>query len=262
LVAQVLRAKQPEPRDVRAVEKGWLLSDSVKTSRVWLSRKGAGDLVQGILMRPRAGKGKLPLVIAVQQFGSFGLMDMVTGAPGELADALLERGNAVLALNTCEANPLTGRRARANGDYMDSCYNTTSLCHRVQDILTALAWAKSQRGISRVSLAGVSHAGPWCLLARAISNGFHRAAIDAVRLKTDDDETYIWNASAPGIRLCGGLPAGAALCAPGALFLHNLGEAFDVSLAREAYASARAAEKLKLEEKSVSTEALADWLAH
>jgi len=258
LMATVLRASQPDARTIRAKESGWLLSGESKTSRLWLSRKGAGDSVYGILLRPK--KGKLPLVIAVQQFGSFGLLDMITGAPGELIAALLEKGHAVLALNTCEANPLTGRRPRV-GDFMDICYNTPSLSHRAQDILTALSWAKSQKAFSRVSLAGMNYAGPWCLLARAISNGFHRTAIDASKLKTDDDDAYIWNASAPGIRLAGGLPAGAALCAPGALFAHNLGEAFDVSLAREAYASAGAAEKLKLETKAASATELAAWLA-
>jgi cephalosporin-C deacetylase-like acetyl esterase len=259
LMAQVLRAKQPEARDVRAGEKSWLTSESVKSSRLTLSRKGEGDLVSGILLRPKKIKGKLPLVIAVHNAGSFGVMDIVTGAPGELLDALLSKGHAVLTLDTCEATPLTGRRPRV-GD-LDSCYNVTSLCHRIQDILTALAWAKAQRGFSSVSLAGVNYGGAWCLLARAISNGFQRTVIDALKFKTDDDDKYFWEAFAPGIRLVGGLPAGAALSAPGALFLHNFGDAFDVSFAREAYASAKAAEKLKLEPGSVSIQAQAEWLA-
>jgi hypothetical protein len=57
------------------------------------------------------------------------------------------------------------------------------------------------------------------------------------------------------------LSAAAGLCAPGTLFLHNTGDAFDVSIAREAYASARAAEKLKIEANVASAEAVAEWLA-
>ncbi|MBI3829226.1 MAG: acetylxylan esterase [Planctomycetes bacterium] len=263
LLAQVLHAEQPLPKDVLAREEAWA-SLGVgkpaypKVSRLWLSRKNEGDLLHGVLAWPETPAKKVPLVIAVHNKGTWGLLDMTRGAPEALVAALLQRGAAVLVLDTHEANALFGKRARVKNH--DLAYNLASVCHRAQDILTAVGWAKGQKKFSSVSLAGQMYAGGFTLLARTQAQGVRKTAIDANGFKTADDDAYFWDACAPGLRLAGGLPAAAAFCAPGELYLHDTRDLFDTSWALESYRDAKAAAKLKFAREKAGDADLAQWL--
>ncbi|MCW8131454.1 MAG: acetylxylan esterase, partial [Planctomycetota bacterium] len=174
LLAQVLNVAQPDAKAVLAKETRWAaaaIPKGLALTKLLLSRKGAGDLVHGMLAWP-AGKAKAPLVVAAHHQGSWALFDQVTGAPGAFAAALLARGVAVLALDTYEANPLMGKRAQAKNH--DLGYNQASVCRRAQDVLTAIGWAKGQKRVARVDLAGLKFAGGFTLLARTQAKGIRR----------------------------------------------------------------------------------------
>ncbi|MCW8134015.1 MAG: hypothetical protein KIS92_26955, partial [Planctomycetota bacterium] len=65
----------------------------------------------------------------------------------------------------------------------------------------------------------------------------------------------------PGLRLAGGLPAAAALCAPGDLRLADTRGVFETAPAEAAYKSAGASARLSILAEKPDEQALADWLA-
>jgi len=274
LLKQVLHAQAVEPRDIQ-VRSVTLKAQKGHTTftRLWFNRKGTGELCHGVLVRPATAAKKAPLVIAVHSQGSFRIInpaDLDCSGPAPAgrnfkstphptpAEAFFERGACVLALDIFEATPLFGARARTATQ--DLAYNVPSLCNRVQDILTALGWARGQKEFSKVLLAGYGWAGAWTLLARALGTGVAKTLADTDGMNTAEDEDYVWRAFAPGLRLAGGLPAAAALCAPAALCLHGTQGRFDAAWAREAYAAASKPESFELHEARLSAYEQAAWL--
>ncbi|MCL4851986.1 MAG: hypothetical protein KJZ78_11480, partial [Bryobacteraceae bacterium] len=87
--------------------------------------------------------------------------------------------------------------------------NKSDDANRVQDILTALAFLKSQ-GASGIRLAGIGKAAVWATFAAALTDA-------AVTLDADlgsfqgSDEDFIKNFFVPGIQRAGGLKAALAL---------------------------------------------------
>ncbi len=263
LLAQSLRASQPAAKEVLSKEQPWTSFDLgkpqyAKLTRLWLSRKGQDDLLHGVLALPEKTKQKMPLAILVHNKGSWAVFDLAKGQPGELAAALLNKGFAVLGLDTFEANALFGKRPRVK--YHDLAYNASGFSHRVQDILTAIAWAKGQKRFSSVDLAGLSFSGSATLAARSQAQGVRRTVIDCNGFKGDDD-AYFWEALAVGIRLAGGLPMAAALCMPGHLVLAGTQGHFDISWAQTAGFAAKSDARLELHEKPPTHEQIVAWLS-
>ena len=125
-------------------------------------------------------------------------------------------------------------------------YNRPLLAERVHDILTAVAVAKGHPQAKTVHLVGWETAGPWVVLARALGgDAVSRTAADLngfrfENVKSTDDPMML-----PGALKYGGLPAFAALCAPGELLLHNHRGTGTGQLVPEAYRAAGADAKLR-----------------
>lgn len=263
LLKQILRAAEPAAKTVRSKAEPWTrfgLGPPAhgNVSRLWLSRIGCGDLVHGILAWPEHARKSAPLAVLVHGKGTWAVFDMAKGAPLELAAALLNNGVAVLALDTFEASPLFGKRPRLRDH--DLAYNAAPLCCRVQDVLTALGWAKGQKRFGSVALAGLAQAGGTALLARSQTRSIRRTLIDCNGFKTDDDEAYLLEACAPGIRLAGGLPVAAALCMPGALVLANTQGNFDSAWVTAAARVSKQEPDLVVKEGPPSTAEAVQWL--
>ncbi len=171
----------------------------------------------------------------------------------------LAAGSAALVLDTFEANALFGKRARLRNH--DLGYNKPAICERVQDVLTALGWALGQKRVQHASLASLKFGTSTALLARAQATGVRRTLVDANGFNSADDDSYYWDACAPGLRLAGGLPAAAALAAPGELCLVNTAGKFDTSWVEAAYRTAHASQRLSLDDKLPEPGTLAAWLA-
>jgi len=273
LLGEVLAARQPEASELLVREAAWKTPAAGKRSRIWLSRKGEGDLVHGALIFPQTAKGKVPLVMVINSGGSPSQVDLISGTPGTLATALLAKGFALLALDVFEGSALYSRRVRIA--QFDSSYNAASLRHRVQDILTAVAWATSRQEFNAVHLAGVQGGGAWTLLARVFARGISQTVADLHGLDTNAEDDYLWNAAAPGLLRAGGLPAAAALCAfsespsgrkistsasAGRLTLHGAAK-FDATLCQLAFTTAGTADRLRLHSADGTTEQLIAALA-
>src|SRR5207247_8667875 len=111
------------------------------------------------------------LVVSPDGLGSEG----TAGSP--LIWRLREGGQTVFAIQVLgigEHGP-----PPAPGDGFFTTYNRTLMAEQVQDVLTALAFLRGQRGIRRVNLVGDGAMGPVCLLARALDAKVARTAVDA-----------------------------------------------------------------------------------
>ncbi len=124
------------------------------------------------------------------------------------------------------------------GDFHDT-YNHTDTVNRVQDVLTALAYAK-KLGARETNLVGVGQGGLWVLLARAFAPGLHRVVADAARFESDSDAAYQAMLPVPGIRKIGGFVTAAALAGPGSLAIHDTGGGFAVGELQRLYRGFRA----------------------
>ena len=101
-------------------------------------------------------------------------------------------------------------------------YNRPLLAERIHDILTAIAFAKNQFHTKRIHLVGFGKAGPWVVLARALSgDSISRTAADMNNFHFHDVTSFDDEMMLPGTLKYGGMPVLSSLCAPHELLLHN-----------------------------------------
>ncbi|HZK81606.1 MAG TPA: hypothetical protein VFC46_11075, partial [Humisphaera sp.] len=254
-----------EPKDVGAESLGVVERNNFRAHRLLLSRAGGGEQIPAMLFLPN--KATADGTLLVHPDGKAAFID-ASGNPGPLLAGLLDKGHTVLAIDTF----LTGEFNLPNKPTpapdpligFFPCFNRTLLAQRVHDILIAVAYLHGRDGIKSVNLVGIQDAGPWCLLARGLCHDeVSRTAVDVggfsfARVKDVADPLYL-----PGALKYGGLPALAALSAPGELLLSNAGN-FDASWVRDAYRSAGAdpeSRRLRIENQPMKTEQLLAWLA-
>ena len=124
-----------------------------------------------------------------------------------------------------------------------------------------MGFAHDHPQAKRIHLVGWESAGPWVVLARALAGGAigrTAADLDGFRfeaVKANDDLMML-----PGALKYGGLPAFAALCAPGELLLHNHRQTGTARLVPEAYRAAGAEGKLRHEPERMASERVVEWL--
>src|SRR5262249_19102687 len=160
-----------------------------------------------------------------------------------LATTLLEKGDAVLAIDCFRTGEASGAR---NGEgKLFTTYNLTDDANRVQDILTAIAYAKKIGG-TRVNLVGVGRAGLWTLLARDVA----RAAVDADSFRSSSDDAFVETLFIPGLRRAGDFLTAAALAAPAPLFVHGTGGRFNTHAIADLYRTLGAAKALQTDTRT------------
>jgi len=140
-------------------------------------------------------------------------------------------------------------------------YNRPLLAQQVHDILTAVAFAKGFPEMKKVHLVGFDSAGPWVLLARGLcGDAVVRTAADIDGFRFDkvrrvDDEMML-----PGALKYGGLPALAALAAPGELLTHNQRGTGLGRWMKAVYRAAKAEDRLQSKGEKLSGEKVVEWL--
>jgi hypothetical protein len=87
-----------------------------------------------------------------------------------------------------------------------------------------------------------------------------RTAADVHRFRFDQVTTTSDEMMLPGALKYGGLPAFAALCAPGELYLHNHQGTGIGRLTKDAYQAAGAADRLHLHADKVMPDKVVEWL--
>lgn len=144
---------------------------------------------------------------------------------------LLDAGKAVLSADLlyqgeflADGKPLAQARVSTNPrEYAGYTfgYNHPLFAQRVHDILTLIAFARSEQcGAELVHLVGVNGAGPWVAAARAMAGaGVDGAAIDTEGFRFTNLSSYRDVNFLPGAVKYGDLPALLALSAPHRLFV-------------------------------------------
>ncbi len=234
--------------------------DGAVFSEVVLTRKGQGEAIPGKWMEGKKFNGQV--VVWIHPEGIVGLEEKGKLIPE--VQKILDQGMAVLAVDVL----LTGKTADASLGPVNQTYpgytwgyNRTLLANRVHDILTAVAFARSQPDVKTVHLVGHGKAGPWVVLARALcSDAVDKTAVDMNRFRFEEIFSLNDEMMFPGALKYGGMPAFTALCAPHELFLHNTENIDQQGWIRAAYQSTGQPDNLRMETEKVSAAEVINWL--
>jgi dienelactone hydrolase len=241
-----------EAGEVKNLEEGTL-------SRLHVGRAERGDRIPAVLLTPPQDEYAFVVVLADPE----GKRAYLEGGstPKGLARQLLDRHHSVLLLDTFLTGEMandSARQARNPFSNFFCTYNRTEVQERVQDLITACAFAHRHEKGRRVALYGAGRAGLWAMLAAPAADVVV-ADCDALDLSRDDaimgQDLFV-----PGLRKMGGFEGAASLAAPHPLLLYNVGSNFPTAHLRATYAAAKAAAKFREEPKAIAENAALDWL--
>ena len=188
----------------------------------WLiGRSGAGDRIPVMLFYQDPPEPR-DIFILVDDQDKRSFLEP-SGRPGPLVNAALGAGKAVMLVDpflTGEFHAPDAVAARQTvGVFLDTFEPTDTAC-RVQDILTAVAFARSRRDMTeQVSLAGWGLAGLWVLFAAALDENINRVAADLRGFPLNDDNAWASLCYAPSLRYMGDIHMAAALTGERAILL-------------------------------------------
>jgi dienelactone hydrolase len=233
--------------------------DGIRVEKLVLGRKGQEEQVPALLLTPARPGGSL--VVWIHPGGKSSLLR--DGKFDSAAQQILNRGGAILAPDVLRTGESQGAASPVNAAYAGYTfgYNRPLLAERVHDILTAVAYARGLPHTETVSLAGWEKAGPWVVLARALcGEALARTVADVDQFRFDKVQATNDEMMLPGVIKYGGLPALAALCAPGELYLHNDGESGTGAFAEDAYRAAGKKDRLRTAPDKATAAEVVRWL--
>jgi dienelactone hydrolase len=229
------------------------------STKVTLGRTGRNDRIPVTLITPRRDTLRVMVVLAHEK-GRSGFLD-ANGAPKGLAGKLLEKNLAVLLVDTFGTGESANSSAKAR-DYSKefyTTYNRTEVQERVQDLVTACAFAQTHGKGRRVVLCGTGRAGLWAMLAAPASDSL---VADCVQFdSTDDRKLLAQDLFTPGLRKLGAFEGVAAITAPNPLLLHNAGEKFATSFLRKVYRGMHTPELFRQETAALGDDQIAEWIS-
>ncbi len=245
----------PASSDVEVVSQtGNKEIDGVVTREVVLSRKGKGERVKGMIVHGADFDGRGVIWVHPEGIASVWKDDKLVPA----ARAIVDKGGAFLVIDTFPVN--TKATSFGYAGYFFG-YNRALLAERVHDILTAVAYAKSNDRVKSLHIVGFEKAGPWAVLARGLcGDDIGRTAADLngfnfANVTNFDDEMML-----PGALKYGGLMTLAGAIAPHELYLHNAKGTGSAAHLTAAYEAARQATKLERREEKSDGVTVVNWL--
>ncbi len=225
---------------------------AVNTEILAISRKGRGDLVAVALLQPQKKKtDAINLVIDPDtRAGQFG------GPATDLAQMLIKAGHAVLLVKT-----FPGGRQVPDQYKFFTTYNRTDQALRVQDILTALAFAGTRFSGARLNVIAPGQAGLWALLARGLAPKIDRMVVDASEFDSSNDQDYIKSLPIPGLRRAGDFATAVAVSPLTPLLIHNTGDKFRIETIADIYKRLGRSADFKSQPSAINGPALEAWLS-
>ena len=224
-----------------------------------LGRVGRGDRLPATHIKPRRDVAKTIAVLAHPE-GRAGFLDQA-GHPSGLAQSLVSQGIPVLLLDTFLTGSLAQPSAAKSRDYFKDyfpTYNRTDCQERVQDLITACAFAKASSQGRRVILCGSGRAGLWALLAAPAADA---VAADCDALNSSDDHALLaQDLFVPGLRRFGAFQGVACLAATNPLLLHHTGQRFATDEIETCYRKMHVPELYRQETARVEDATLAEWV--
>jgi len=189
-----------------------------------VGRSGKGDRIPGALLEPKRSREWVKPTLVIHPEGSAWTMSSSESRHGLVAD-ILTRGGAVMAVDVFNTGHARGHRdiagAGRRAEVFFSTYNRSDTAQRVQDILTAYAYARQRFQTDDVQLICLEAAGSWCALARALIDAPVDMAIDWQKFDATSDEAYLETLFVSGIRKAGGLAGAVSLAKGGRLLVFN-----------------------------------------
>jgi dienelactone hydrolase len=225
-----------------------------------VGRRGHGDRLPVVMFTPARDELRVLTVLAHPD-GKAAFMT-AEGTPTGLAKELLARKQSVVLLDTFLTGELADEaavKARKPTNGFFTVYNRTDVQERVQDLITACAFAQTHGKGRHVVLCGTGRAGLWALLAAPAADAVV-ADCAQVDLRTDGS-LMEQDLFAPGLRKIGAFEGAAVLAAPNSLLIHNTGEHNSTDWIANAYASAKKPNVFRRESKPLDAAVQADWIA-
>lgn len=189
-----------------------------------VGRSGKGDRIPGAILQPRRAREWVKPTLVIHPEGSAWTLSSSESRRGYVAE-ILSRGGAVMAVDVFNTGHARGHRdiaaAGRRAQTFFSTYNRSDTAQRVQDILTAFAYARQRFGTEDVQLVCLDAAGPWCSLARALVDAPVDLAVDWHGFDADSEEAYLENLFVAGIGKAGGLGGAVSLWQGGRLYVFN-----------------------------------------
>lgn len=191
--------------------------------RLRIALNSRKEALPALLYLP-ASKAMKGTVVVAHGAGKAALADLEKGGPGPLVQALLADGRAVLAFDAFligEHNTPNRRTERLKKSFPDT-FLPTDTSYRVQDVLTAIAYARGgEFARGPVDVVGVGAGGLWGLFASAVDGNVRSVAVDADQFAVDDDKAWAEGPYIPSIRSLGDVTTAMTLVAPHGLTIFN-----------------------------------------
>jgi dienelactone hydrolase len=225
-----------------------------------LSRRGKEDRVALTVWKP-AAKPARQHTQSVSRDATAAYTLIVTPHAEEVSPSLVEqlvKAGQVVAVLKCFAGRTNAAEAAKFGFH--TTYNRTDAAHRVQDILTAIAYLKHQAGGGRLSVIGQGKAGLWTLLARGLAPQVDRMAVDAAQFDNTSDEAFLKQLPIPGIRRAGDFTTAVTLAPLTPLLIHSTGDKFQSRMMADAYLRLKKAEDFQVRAEKVGEAELTEWI--
>jgi dienelactone hydrolase len=250
-----LMAQWPATEDLR----WWRLDregmSGVSRQRLVLSRKSAGDRVPALLVQPRGAARAAALIVHPDGAGAaLGTAE----SPSTLAREFGKRHLLLLCIDAFGTGKARDPERQARAMYF-TAYNRTDDMHRVQDILTALAYLEAAWKPQKMVIVGQGLAGLWCLLARPFFKSGYAVAADAAGFENNKDEAFLEKLNVPLLRRAGDFQTSALLAPASPLLLHNLGGRFTGEPFKHAFALHDADSRLRISNGELSPTEIAAW---
>jgi len=219
-----------------------------KNEEFIIARAGRSERIPMILWKQPEAKAANSIVLLLSS-------GPVSENSTELTESLLKGGHTVASILSFPG----GRKVPEEIRYFTT-YNKTDEAHRVQEMLTAIAYLKKQYGTARLSIVAQGRAGLWALLARGLAPRIDRMVIDAAQFDSTNDEEFLKYLPIPGIRRAGDFRTAVAIAPLTPLYIHNTGDKFHTAPLAEAYGRFGREEDFKTQQGEITKTALVAWL--
>ena len=248
---------------VELVQRGLLVqtekitkAEDYTSTRLVLGRVGRGDRLNATLLTPRRDPLQLMAVLAHPE-GRAGYLN-ADASPKGLARQLLDRNVAVLLVETFTPDEKQTKARNYTADFFTT-YNRTDMQERVQDLVTACAFAQTHSKGRRVILSGAGRAGLWAMLAAPAADAL---VADCDAFDSTTDQSFLArDVFAPGLRKIGAFEGVAAINTGSPLLLHHTGEKFSTRFLTKVYNGMHVPERFRQERAALKDAEIAEWVA-
>ena len=223
---------------------------------LFIGRAGKGDRIPALWLAPaKPNPGVAPTVV-VHPEGSAWVLRSSQSVDG-LVKGILSRGGAVLGIDAFQTG--TARAPRDTDSRAFINFNQTNDACRLQDILTAIEYARTRSRAPEVNLIGLEMAGVWSYFARAMADQHVNLVADLAQFRAETDAEYVSRFFIPGLRKAGDFRAAATLNARGKVLLHNASSEFPAEWAKNC--TRLAGSTLDVRTSPASHSEIVAWLA-